>query len=130
MELLKPSKGPWIVETIDNSERFNLPRGPIHQVLAEINGYASTVCTIEEHNEVPGANIDRLADAHLIAAAPELLKELNNLCGAISSLNSGKQHAIEMNSERVYWQREEWVRWMLDEMIPNARAAIAKAEAA
>jgi hypothetical protein len=31
--------------------------------------------------------------------------------GVISSINSGKQHALTKNGETVFWQREEWVRW-------------------
>ena len=59
-----------------------------------------------------------------------LLDALTDLASALSSLNSGPSHAIQVTGERVYWQREEWVRWILDEKLPEARAAIAQAEAA
>lgn len=68
--------GSWLVDTIDDCERFSLPRGPIHQVLATVRGYPSTVCTVEEYAEVPGFDANRLADARLIAAAPDLLDAL------------------------------------------------------
>ncbi len=68
----KHTPGPWYVETLDGP-RLDLPRGPIHQVLATIGKYPSTVCTVEEYSEVPGFDANRLADARLIAAAPDLL---------------------------------------------------------
>ena len=58
----------------------------------------------------------------------DLLVALEMICGAISSINSGPQHAIEINEERTYWQREDWVRWMLDEILPAARAVSTKAK--
>lgn len=70
---------------------------------------------------------DVQANARLIAAAPDLLEELKDLCGAISSMNASRHQAIVMDGDLCYWQREEWVRWMLDEILPHARAAIAKA---
>lgn len=45
-------------------------------VLAEVNGYPSTVCTVEEYAEVPGFEANRLADARLLASAPVMLKAL------------------------------------------------------
>ena len=66
-----------------------------------------------------------------LVQVPALVKEvealraaLRNLVGAVSSINSGKVHELTVSGERVYWQREEWVRWMLDEILPSARAAI------
>jgi hypothetical protein len=46
----------------------------------------------------------------------------------ISSINSGRQHEIKKNGETVFWQREEWVRWGLDEVLPLIDQAIAEAE--
>jgi hypothetical protein len=46
----------------------------------------------------------------------------------ISSINAGKQHALTKNGETVFWQREEWVRWALDEVLPLIDQAIAEAE--
>ena len=62
----KHTPGPWYVETLDGQ------RGPIHQVLATIGKYPSTVCVVEEYSEVPGFDANRLADSRLIAAAPDL----------------------------------------------------------
>lgn len=46
----------------------------------------------------------------------------------ISSINAGKNNALRKNNETVFWQREEWVRWALDEVLPVLNQAIAKAE--
>ena len=46
----------------------------------------------------------------------------------ISSINAGKHHALKKNGETVYWQRDEWVRWALDEVLPLIDQAIAEAE--
>lgn len=75
----KHTTGTWYVESITDTEKFHLPRGPIHQVLTIVNGYPSTVCTIEEYNEVPNFTVDRKRDARLISAAPDLLAALRAL---------------------------------------------------
>ena len=46
----------------------------------------------------------------------------------ISSINAGKNNALRKNNETVFWQREEWVRWALDEVLPVLNQAIAEAE--
>ena len=46
----------------------------------------------------------------------------------IRSINAGKHYALAMNGETVFWQREEWVRWALDEVLPLIDQAIAEAE--
>jgi hypothetical protein len=46
----------------------------------------------------------------------------------ISSINQGKQHALTHNDETVFWQREEWVRWALDEVLPLIEEALAQPE--
>jgi len=46
----------------------------------------------------------------------------------ISSINAGKNNALRKNNETVFWQREEWVRWALDEVLPVLNQAIADAE--
>lgn len=53
-----------------------------------------------------------------------LAKALHDVCLSASSLNSGPSHRIEVNGEPVYWQREEWIRWMLDEVLPDARKVL------
>lgn len=56
-----------------------------------------------------------------------LIDEVNKLCGAISSINSGNQHMVKNDAGDIcYWQREEWVRWMLDEMLPQGLDAVTK----
>ena len=57
----------------------------------------------------------------------ELVEALDDICSAVGSINAAKQHYFEVNGDGRYWQRKEWVRWILDEIIPNSRAAIAKA---
>lgn len=38
------------------------------------------------------------------------------------------QHALTVNGETVYWQREEWVLWALNEVLPLIDQAIEQAE--
>jgi len=62
--------------------------------------------------------------AALRAECQRLRAALKNITLAASNLNAGDGQALKVNGERVYWQREEWVRWMLDEVVPQAEAAI------
>ena len=55
----------------------------------------------------------------------EALKEAKSVIG---SINSGKANALTIGGETVYWQRKEWVRWALDEVLPLIEQAIAEAE--
>ena len=55
----------------------------------------------------------------------EALKEAKSVIG---SINSGKENALTIGGETVFWQREEWVRWALDEVLPLIEQAIAEAE--
>ena len=55
----------------------------------------------------------------------EALKQARSV---ISSINQGKQHALTRNEETVFWQREEWVRWALDEVLPLIDEALAQPE--
>ena len=55
----------------------------------------------------------------------EVMKQARSV---ISSINAAKHHALTMNDETVFWQREEWVRWALDEILPMIDHAIEQAE--
>lgn len=54
----------------------------------------------------------------------KLMVALQDVRGALSSVNSGHQHQITVNDEPAYWQTGEWVRWILDEVLPGVDAAI------
>lgn len=54
----------------------------------------------------------------------KLMTALQDARGALSSVNSGHQHQITVNDEPAYWQTGEWVRWILDEVLPGVDAAI------
>lgn len=65
--------------------------------------------------------------ACLIAAAPDLLAALEEISGAVSSLNTRVERR---GGDDVCVQRKEWVDWMIDDVLQSARAAIAKARGA
>ena len=100
--------GLWRIETLSDTRKFSLPNGLIHQVLATVNGYPSTVCIVEEHREIPDFDANRLADARLIAAAPELLTALQSVIGWVPG-------------------RSAWHTDAPEKAVEQARAAIAKA---
>lgn len=81
MSAAKHTPGPWVVDPISDSTRFNLPHGTIYQVLSVAHKYPATVCTIEEYREIDEP-LDRAADAILIASAPDLLEALQELADA------------------------------------------------
>jgi hypothetical protein len=72
------TRGTWYLDVIDDTSRFNLPRGPIYQIMATVAGIGATIATVEEYQEV-GYPIDRAADATLLAHAPETLMALELL---------------------------------------------------
>jgi hypothetical protein len=123
----KHTQGPWVVDIIEDVEKFNLPRGPIHQVLASVPAfggskkYPSTVCTIEEYQEVD-MPIDRLADATLITAAPDLLKTLQDIAEQLEAHPAYINGATQEDMEEQGGEAAD-ITWMA--ML--ARAAIAKA---
>jgi hypothetical protein len=116
MSAAKHTPGPWRIETLDG-KGFHLPNGTIHQILATVNGYPSTVSTIEEYCEVPHFEADRLADARLIAAAPNLLKALQDLADAAQARENPMGDPCALLAAQAN----------LRDATRRARAAIAKA---
>jgi len=57
-----------------------------------------------------------------------IIEAMKDAKSVIGSINSGKANALNIGGETVYWQREEWVRWALDEVLPQLEKAIADAE--
>lgn len=76
--------GPWFVEPIDDTNKYNLPHGTIYQVLASIDGYPATICTIEEYREI-SRPLDRAGDAAMIACAPDMRAALLMIAGLAES---------------------------------------------
>lgn len=58
----------------------------------------------------------------------ELAAALKVITSAAGSINSGKQHAMTVYGDAVFMQRKEWVDWILNEIVPDARAVLAKFE--
>ena len=56
------------------------------------------------------------------------IEALKDAGSVIRSINAGKANALTIGGETVFWQREEWVRWALDEVLPLIDQAIAEAE--
>ena len=44
--------------------------------------------------------------------------------GVLLSINQGKQHLIVIDDDRGFFQREEWVRWAIDEVVPQIKEAL------
>lgn len=49
---------------------------------------------------------------------------LKMAASVISSINEGKQHLIITDDDRGFFQREEWVRWAIDEVLPQIKEAL------
>ena len=59
----------------------------------------------------------------------ELLAALEEAKSVLSSINTGRQHKVEVeDDEPAFWQRNEWVTWAKGEILPMIEAAIAKAK--
>lgn len=63
--------------------------------------------------------------AELERQRDDLIAALKEARSVVSSVNAGARHKLVVNDEPVFWQREEWVRWALDEVLPMVDAAIA-----
>ena len=70
---------------------------------------------------------NKLADA--LNQRGELLAALEEAKSVLSSINTGRQHKVEVeDDEPAFWQRNEWVTWAKGEVLPMIEAAIAKAK--
>ncbi len=109
--------GPWRVGLYDNTE------GNCHKIQIETEdrkllapAYAWNANSKEQC----------LEDAHLIAAAPEMLETLRNLVGVLDIVSPDYEHdSQEWAASHV---ASECVKCILDEHIKTGHAAIAKAE--
>ena len=80
---------------------------------------------IQEHFQDLGRK-ESIANAHLIAAAPEMLETLRNLVGVLDMVSPDYEHdSQEWAASHV---ASECVKCILDEHIKTGSAAIAKAE--
>lgn len=52
-----------------------------------------------------------------------VLAALDDAHSVISSINTGPSHQVRVNEEVCFWQREEWVRWAVDDVLPRVVAA-------
>ena len=57
-----------------------------------------------------------------------LIKKAQEVADAIRSINRSKDHIviIDGDEEPCYWQRDEWIKWML-ELADELESEIAKA---
>ena len=103
MTEVKHTPGPWLIEEDDHEEEFEIyPQKDGPPPL----GRWAEICTVKDYHGSPKAN------AHLIAAAPDLLEALK---AAVSALE--------------WWEREhQCCSGATDEQMAIINAAIAKAE--
>lgn len=105
--MYKFTPGPWRVTALTDKAKYDLPFGPTFMVLAHYRQYPSTVCVIEPVQEIP-FKLDRNADAHLIAAAPDLLQALTGLMHVFESNliavddEVDVAHIVEMAKSAIY----------------------------
>lgn len=106
--------GPWSLDVIDDESKYNLPNGPIYQIVAKVRNHPSTVCIIENVKEIPDYKADIAANANLIAQAPAMLK-------ALKFILEEAELAGELTSIKMMDEALEQIRIM-------ARTVIAQAE--
>lgn len=112
----------WIVGAVDEGVYFDVAVVDCEQYgtpgesekLAKFYAAANPAIVLEL--------VRRLREAEESNAA--LTAACQDACSVISSINSGTANRVKIGSEPVYWQREEWVRWALDEVLPKTRAVL------
>ncbi|GEM_PF-6669013 len=60
-----------------------------------------------------------------VAVPPDVLNALMEARSALSSINRGDVHRVKVGDDLCYWQREEWVDWAAQEVLPLVEAALA-----
>lgn len=74
---------------------------------------------------VPGDNKDDLTQYTRTDIAQSLADALEEAKSVIASINSGKQHKVELEDDVAYWQRGEWCEWAKNDVFPKIEAALA-----
>ena len=111
---------------------------PVMRVMpGELNARRIVACV----NALRGVPTEELERHHLAHAGEvrfriemtrqrdELLAALEEAKSVLSSINTGRQHKVEVeDDEPAFWQRNEWVTWAKGEVLPMIEAAIAKAK--
>ncbi|MFQ2373384.1 hypothetical protein ACK306_17610 [Aeromonas caviae] len=111
---------------------------PVMRVMpGELNARRIVACV----NALRGVPTEELERHHLAHAGEvrfriemtrqrdELLAALEEAKSVLSSINTGRQHKVEVeDDEPAFWQRNEWVTWAKGEILPMIEAAIAKAK--
>lgn len=121
-----PTDGPkiwWLCEVYDHSRGATWTRQPdeddIEWVNKEVGRKHVAMRLVPECAAANPATIRALLAR--LDAAEAALRDARSV---VSSINSGRANELTINDEKVYWQRDEWVRWALDEVLPTIDAAL------
>ena len=66
------------------------------------------------------------APAHPAEGVPaHVHSALTDARAVLLSINRGDSHRVKVGDDVCYWQRDEWVQWAINEVLPMVNAAIA-----
>lgn len=101
--------------------------------LAQRNVLLALLQETQEQTELPySASLSKRIKAVLtanpnIVTNIDLLTALTEACSVLQSMNTGPAHRITITSddEPVYWQRQDWVQWATNDVLPQVQAVLA-----
>jgi len=117
----------------DQSFGMTIPIGRTFGDEYEANARRIVAC-VNACEGISNEHLEKMPVAEVFAIVKQqrddLLAALKEAQCVISSINAGKANKLKVDDddEPVYWQREEWVKWARDEVLPQINSAISKVE--
>lgn len=102
MTQTKFTKGPWVVKPIEDDKEYIRVRGSVLGGKFKIANISDLKDHHYDHDWCKFDRAESLANAHLIAAAPEMYEALELACGEIYSLINDINKRITTENNRSY----------------------------